>query len=232
MRKPRLVVLTGAGISAESGIKTFRDADGLWEEYKVTDVATPEAWERDPALVLNFYNQRRKQLLEVQPNAGHLALVEAEQWFEILIITQNIDDLHERAGSQKVLHLHGQLRLAQSSKNPADVYPIVGWELKMGDLAKDGSQLRPHVVWFGEEVPNIGLSVELVQSADYFAVIGSSLNVYPAASLGAYAPLGCPFFLVDPQPVATSSKDVRFIQAPASTGTPELIRQVRELAGV
>ncbi len=232
MAKPRLVVLTGAGISAESGIKTFRDADGLWEEYKVTDVATPEAWARDPGLVQEFYNQRRKQLLGVEPNAGHLALAEAEQWFDVRVITQNIDDLHERAGSSKVLHLHGQLRYAQSSLDASDIYPIEGWELRMGDLAQDGSQLRPHVVWFGEDVPNMVPAVEWVKEAEYFAVIGSSLNVYPAASLGAFAPHGCPFFLVDPKPVSTHSAEVTFIQAPASTGTPEMIQRIRELAGV
>ena len=179
----KLVVLTGAGMSAESGIRTFRDSDGLWEEYNVMDVCTPEAWQRDPELVNRFYNERRKQLYEAQPNAGHFGLAELEKDFDVQIITQNIDDLHERAGSTKVLHLHGELKKVRSSRNPNLIYDLDGWELKLGTKAEDGSILRPHIVWFGESVPNIEPAIELVQQADILVIIGTSLAVYPAASL-------------------------------------------------
>ena len=162
----KLVVLTGAGMSAESGIRTFRDSDGLWEEYNVMDVCTPEAWQRDPELVNRFYNERRKQLYEAQPNAGHYGLAELEKDFDVRIITQNIDDLHERAGSTKVLHLHGELKKVRSSRNPDLIYDLDGWELKLGTKAEDGSILRPHIVWFGESVPNIEPAIDLVQQAD------------------------------------------------------------------
>ena len=183
--KKRLVVLTGAGISAESGIRTFRDSNGLWEEYRIEDVATPEGWARDPELVQEFYNQRRRQLLTAEPNAGHRALAEAESWLDVQIITQNVDDLHERAGSSHVLHLHGELKKACSERNKKLVYDIDGWELKMGEKAEDGAQLRPFIVWFGEAVPNIEPAAELARTADYFAVVGTSLNVYPAAGVSA-----------------------------------------------
>ena len=173
----KIVVLTGAGISAESGIRTFRDSDGLWEEHRVEDVATYEAWQRDQALVLNFYNQRRKQLYEVKPNAGHLALVELEKKYDVRIITQNVDDLHEQAGSTKVLHLHGELKKVRSTVDESLVYDLEGWELKKGDLCEKGSQLRPHIVWFGEAVPMIEPAMELSAEADIFIVIGTSLNV-------------------------------------------------------
>lgn len=231
MAKKKLVVLTGAGISAESGIKTFRDSDGLWEEYRVTDVATPEAWVRDPELVQNFYNARRKQLLEVEPNDGHYALAEAEKYFDVQVLTQNIDDLHERAGSTNVLHLHGQLRMSQSSANPTMVYPIEGWELKMGEKAEDGSQLRPHVVWFGEAVPNIEKAAEISATADYYAIVGTSLNVYPAAGLVAYAPKECSVWLVDPNPSASSGIPRLTVYAePASSGVAKMIEEIRRLA--
>ena len=224
----RLVVLTGAGISAESGIRTFRDSDGLWEEYRIEDVATPEGWERDPELVQNFYNARRKQLLEVTPNAGHRALAEAEAWLEVYIITQNVDDLHERAGSHHVLHLHGELKKACSERNKSLVYDIDGWELKMGETAEDGAQLRPFIVWFGEAVPNIELAAEIARTADYFAVVGTSLNVYPAAGLTAYAPEGCPLFIVDPNAVKSHLHRVEksFVQ-PASTGVPAMLEYIK-----
>jgi len=219
----RLVVLTGAGISAESGIRTFRDSDGLWEEYRIEDVATPEGWERDPELVQNFYNARRKQLLEVTPNAGHRALAEAEAWLEVYIITQNVDDLHERAGSHHVLHLHGELKKACSERNKSLVYDIDGWELKMGDTAEDGAQLRPFIVWFGEAVPMIAPAAEAVCQADCFVVIGTSLNVYPAAGLLAYVPHSTPIYLIDPKPVESSyRKDIVFIQSTASEGVEKL----------
>ncbi len=231
MAKKRLVVLTGAGISAESGIKTFRDSDGLWEEYRVTDVATPEAWARNPELVQQFYNARRKQLLEVEPNAGHHALAAAEEYFDVQVLTQNIDDLHERAGSTNVLHLHGQLRMSQSSKNPDLVYPIDGWELKMGEKAEDGSQLRPHVVWFGEAVPNIEKAAEISMTADYYAIVGTSLNVYPAAGLVAYAPKGCPVWLVDPKPASSSGlSQLTVLAEPASSGVAKMVDEIRRLA--
>lgn len=229
MGKPKLVVLTGAGISAESGIKTFRDADGLWENHRVEDVATPEAWDRNPELVQRFYNERRKQLLEVKPNAGHIALAEAEEWFDVEIITQNVDDLHERAGSNCVLHLHGELKKAQSVRDPFLVSDIEGWELKMGDLASDGAQLRPHIVWFGEAVPNIEPASRLAAEAAFFAVVGTSLNVYPAAGLIAYTSSGVPLYVVDPKPVPVrAGREVIFIQEPASVGVPEMIRRLRE----
>lgn len=233
MGKPKLVVLTGAGVSAESGIRTFRDSDGLWEEYRVEDVATPEAWARNAPLVQQFYNERRKQLLQAKPNKGHMALAEAEQWFDVHIVTQNIDDLHERAGSSHVLHLHGELLKSRSSRDPNLIYDIDGWELKMGDLAPDGSQLRPHVVWFGEAVPNIEPAARLVMQADYFGVVGTSLNVYPAAGLISYTERGVPIYVVDPKPVpAPGGHNVEFIREPASTGVPKMIALLRERCGL
>ena len=198
--KKKLVVLTGAGISAESGIKTFRDSDGLWEGHNVMDVATPEGWDRNPALVLDFYNQRRKQLKEVEPNRGHQILAELEKDFEVYIITQNVDDLHERAGSSNVLHLHGELLKVRSTKNP--LY-ILDWheDLNFGDLDANKNQLRPHIVWFGEEVPALEEALQLTQNADYFAVIGTSLQVYPAAGLIDFAPRETPVFYIDPKPI-------------------------------
>ena len=198
--KKKLVVLTGAGISAESGIKTFRDSDGLWEGHNVMDVATPEGWNRNPALVLDFYNQRRKQLKEVEPNRGHQILAELEKDFDVYIITQNVDDLHERAGSSNVLHLHGELLKVRSTKNP--LY-ILDWQedLNFGDLDENKNQLRPHIVWFGEEVPALEEALQLTQKADYFAVIGTSLQVYPAAGLIDFAPRETPVFYIDPKPI-------------------------------
>jgi NAD-dependent deacetylase len=195
----RLVVLTGAGISAESGIRTFRDADGLWNSYRIEEVASPAAWERDPQLVLDFYNLRRKQLYEVEPNAAHYALAELEKQFDVQIITQNVDDLHERAGSTNVLHLHGELKKVRSTADESLVYLLDGWELKLGDRCEKGSQLRPHIVWFGEPVPNIMTATPMVQKADIFVVIGTSLKVYPAAGLLHYVPHSVPKFLIDPE---------------------------------
>lgn len=198
--KKRLVVLTGAGISAESGIKTFRDSDGLWEGHNVQDVATPEGWNKNPALVLDFYNQRRKQLKDVEPNLGHLILAELENHFEVYIITQNVDDLHERAGSSNVLHLHGELLKVRSTKNPNY---ILDWQddLNFGDFDENKNQLRPHIVWFGEEVPALEEALTRTESADYFAVIGTSLQVYPAAGLIDFTPRETPIFYIDPKPV-------------------------------
>lgn len=198
--KKKLVVLTGAGISAESGIKTFRDSDGLWEGHNVNDVATPEGWHKNPALVLDFYNQRRKQLKEVQPNLGHIILAELENEFDVFIITQNVDDLHERAGSTNVLHLHGELLKVRSTKNPEY---ILDWrdDLNFGDFDENKNQLRPHIVWFGEEVPALEEALTLTQSADYFAVIGTSLQVYPTAGLIDFTTRETPIFYIDPKPI-------------------------------
>jgi len=199
--KKKLVVLTGAGISAESGIKTFRDSDGLWEGHDVMEVATPEGWHKNQELVLDFYNKRRQQLKEVQPNLGHQILAELEQDFDVHIITQNVDDLHERAGSTKVLHLHGELLKVRSTKNKN---LILDWtdDLYTGDFDENGHQLRPHIVWFGEEVPALEEAIEITETADYFAVIGTSLQVYPAAGLISYTPGNTLVFYIDPKPIA------------------------------
>ncbi|SHO60698.1 SIR2 family NAD-dependent protein deacylase [Algoriphagus zhangzhouensis] len=198
MNKKRLVVLSGAGISAESGIKTFRDSGGLWEGHDVMEVASPEGWRRNQDLVQEFYNLRRKQARECLPNLAHELLVELESNFEVLIITQNVDDLHERAGSSKVLHLHGELNKAQSSLDPNLVYELDHWEIKKGDKCEKGSQLRPNVVWFGEPVPKMLDAIKWAEKADIFLVIGTSLQVYPAAGLVDYAPTTAPIYLIDP----------------------------------
>ena len=210
-------------MSAESGIKTFRDSNGLWENYRIEEVCTPEALERNPELVNHFYNERRKQLYEAQPNAGHIGLAELEKYFDVRIITQNIDDLHERAGSSRVLHLHGELKKVRSSIHPDKIYDLDGWELKPGTRCEDGSLLRPHVVFFGEAVPNIEPAIELVRQADLFVVIGTSLAVYPAASLLRYVPEGIPVFLIDPHiPQAVRNSGIHFIEKTASAGVAEL----------
>ena len=199
--KKKLVVLTGAGISAESGIKTFRDSNGLWEGHNVMDVATPEGFHKNPELVLDFYNQRRKQLFEVQPNLGHQILAQMEQDFDVHIITQNVDDLHERAGSTNVLHLHGELLKARAVNNENN---ILDWktDLLLGDTDTNGIQLRPHIVWFGEAVPALDHAIEITETADYFAVIGTSLQVYPAAGLIDFTPKKTPLFYIDPKPAS------------------------------
>jgi NAD-dependent deacetylase len=196
--KQKLVVLTGAGMSAESGLKTFRDSGGLWENHDVMEVASIDGWERNPQLVLEFYNQRRKQLQEVEPNAGHIGLAELEQHFDVHIITQNVDDLHERGGSSQILHLHGELKKVRSLNNPTKVFELDGWELKWGDKGDDGSQLRPHIVWFGEAVPMMDVAAMITAQADILAVIGTSLQVYPAAGLLHYASSQIPKYLIDP----------------------------------
>lgn len=219
----KLVILTGAGMSAESGIKTFRDSDGLWENYRIEDVCTPEALARNPELVNHFYNERRKQLYEALPNPGHSGLAELEKYFDVRIITQNIDDLHERAGSTHVLHLHGELKKVRSSKKPDLIYDLDGWELKTGTLCEDGSPLRPHVVFFGEAVPNIEPATQLVRQADIFIIIGTSLAVYPAASLLNYAPEGIPIFVIDPKiPQQARQWGFHLIEKKASEGVKEL----------
>jgi NAD-dependent deacetylase len=196
----KIIFFSGAGMSAESGISTFRDSDGLWEKYDINEVATPEAWRRNPDLVTNFYNQRRKQIIETSPNAAHNFITSLENQFDVTVITQNIDDLHERAGSTKILHLHGNIRLAKSSgpKQENKLYPIDGWELTKNDLCEDGYRLRPHVVWFGEAVPALEDAIQLIKLADIFIVIGTSLQVYPAAGLIHYAPKTATKILIDP----------------------------------
>lgn len=224
----RLVILSGAGMSAESGIRTFRDSGGLWEEYRVEEVATPEAWHRNPDLVQRFYNERRRQLEKAEPNAGHIGLASLEKDFDVHIVTQNVDDLHERAGSTKVLHLHGMLTKARSTINPGQILEIGYRDLQNGEKAPDGSPLRPHIVWFGEAVPAMDEAAELCSCADFFAVIGTSLVVYPAAGLIHYVPLMTPVCLVDPNPVTlSSSHDVEFIREGASKGVPVLVEWLK-----
>ena len=220
----KLVVLTGAGMSADSGLRTFREMGGLWEEYDVYEVASPGGWEKDQELVLRFYNERRKQLLEASPNRGHYALAEMERDYDVTIITQNIDDLHERGGSTKILHLHGEMRKSRSTADPSLVYEIDGWELNKGDLCEKGSQLRPHVVWFGEAVPAIAEASDIVSRADIFAIIGTSMNVYPAAGLINYVPQETPIYLIDPNEVAVAGySGIRVIRKKATEGVDELI---------
>jgi NAD-dependent deacetylase len=198
--KKHIVVLSGAGMSAESGLRTFRDNEGLWEDHRVEDVATPEAWHRDRSLVLRFYNERRKALLGAEPNEGHRIIADWEKKHRVTVITQNVDDLHERAGSTEVLHLHGELMKARSTLDPDLVYPLTHWELREGDKCEKGSQLRPHIVWFGEEVPLLPVAAELVGTADVLVVVGTSLQVYPAASLAFCAPANARRILIDPHP--------------------------------
>ncbi len=223
-----LVVLTGAGMSAESGISTFRDSNGLWERYPVEQVATPEGYAANPKLVIDFYNERRKQLLEVKPNRGHELLAELEQNFNVTIITQNVDNLHERAGSTHVVHLHGELTKVTSSYQPNNPNYIKElkpeqYEVKMGDTAEDGSQLRPFIVWFGEAVPMIETAIHYTEQADIFVIIGTSLNVYPAAGLLNYVPYGVPVYLIDPKEVKINSgRQVNVIRKGASEGVYEL----------
>ncbi len=226
--KKKLVILSGAGMSQESGIRTFRDMGGLWEEFDVMDVATPEAWARNPVLVMKFYNDRRKQLYESEPNAGHRGLVDLEKDFEVHIITQNVDDLHERAGSSKVLHLHGELKKARSSVDDSLIYDIEGCELKFGDLCAKGSQLRPHIVWFGEAVPAMDDAIPIVENADILVVIGTSLNVYPAAGLVNYSPKGIPIYVIDPERPQVSIRNVAYIQEKAGKGVELLKEKLKE----
>jgi NAD-dependent protein deacetylase/lipoamidase len=223
MSKKKLVVLTGAGISAESGLKTFRDSDGLWEGYNIEDVATPRAWRKNPQLVLDFYNLRRKNVADARPNAAHIGLAELEKNFDVHIITQNIDDLHERAGSAKVLHLHGEIFKMRSEKTHALVKEIKG-DIMMGDCAEDGCQYRPHIVWFEEPVPMIEEAIPFVQGADIFAIVGTSLVVYPAAGLVNYASHEIPKFIIDKRiPYTSSIYNLTAIEKPATEGVTELI---------
>lgn len=219
----RIVVLSGAGMSAESGLQTFRDNNGLWNNYRVEEVATPEAWLHNMPLVLEFYNQRRKQLLECEPNAGHFALAALEAGYDVRIITQNVDDLHERAGSSHVLHLHGELRKIRSSIDPDYVIEMEGWELKQGDKCPRGSQMRPHIVWFGEPVPNIHIAAEIATSADILIVVGTSLQVYPAAGLVHFAPVESPKYYIDPAAANNSMlSNLTVIRDKAGIALPKL----------
>lgn len=222
--KKKLVVLSGAGISAESGLRTFREMGGLWEEYDVMEVASPQAWEKDPELVTRFYNERRKQLLNCEPNDGHLILHELEKQFDVDIITQNVDDLHERAGSTKILHLHGELIKARSTVDENLIYKLNNWELTSNSKCEKGSRLRPHIVWFGEAVPAISEAAEIVSKADILVIVGTSMNVYPAAGLIDYAPSKCPIYIIDPNDVNMSSYGNRtFIKEKASSGMRKLM---------
>lgn len=222
-----LVILTGAGISAESGIKTFRDADGLWEGHDIMEVASPEGFYKNPSLVLDFYNQRRRQLLTVKPNKAHYNLAKLEDFFNVSIITQNVDDLHERAGSSNITHLHGELLKARSSSNKNLIYD---WDkdIHLGDLAEDNSQLRPHIVWFHEDVPMIEKAIEITNNADILVVIGTSMQVYPAASLINYIESYCPIFFIDPKPSITKNdfNNLKIISENASIGTEILIKEL------
>ena len=226
--KKNLVILSGAGMSAESGISTFRDAGGLWDKYPVMQVASAEGYVRDPELVINFYNERRKQLLDVEPNAGHIGLAELEKDFNVTVVTQNVDNLHERAGSTRIIHLHGELTKVCSSRDPYNPRYVKElkpeeYEVKMGDKAGDGSQLRPFIVWFGEAVPEIETAVDYVEKADIFVIIGTSMNVYPAAGLLNYVPRTAEVYLIDPKPVDTHSmRQIHIIQKGDSEGVKEL----------
>lgn len=218
----KLVVLTGAGISAESGISTFRDSGGLWEGHDVNQVATPEGFAADPALVLDFYNQRRRQLFQVEPNEAHRLLAYLEKRYEVVIITQNVDDLHERAGSHNIIHLHGELLKSRGVDNPNVTYPCTG-DIHVGDKSPTGAQLRPHIVWFGEEVPMLEKAIAQVYSADILMIIGTSLQVYPAASLIDYVKEGTPIFYIDPNPSLHSKGELTVIAQKASTGVAKAI---------
>ena len=225
----KLVVLTGAGISAESGIQTFRDGNGLWENYRIEEVATPEAFSKNPALVLEFYNMRRRQVNRAMPNAAHHALVELEKQFDVSIITQNIDDLHERAGSSKVLHLHGEIKKARSTKNPYLISEIAGDELNLGDTCALGSQLRPHIVWFGEAVPMMETAYEIAGQADIFVVVGTSLNVYPAAGLIDFVTPEVRKYMIDPADVRVHNVyNLKIIKDKATSGTMRLLQLLKK----
>jgi len=225
----KLYVLTGSGISAESGIKTFRDSGGLWEEYDVMTVASIDGWHKNPRLVLKFYNERRTQLATAKPNPAHTGLSELEKYFEVYIITQNVDDLHERAGSKHILHLHGELKKVRSSVDPSLIYDIGYKEINWGDKCPKDSQLRPHIVWFGEAVPAFSEAVAMVGNADAFAVVGTSLNVYPAAGLIDYVPNHVPIYLIDPNDVAAPAhRKVEFIKEKASVGVEILKKKLFE----
>jgi NAD-dependent deacetylase len=229
--KKKIVVLSGAGLSAESGIPTFRDAGGLWEGHDVMEVATPQGWQQNPRLVLDFYNQRRKAAWKAQPNAGHLELVELEQYYDVVVITQNVDSLHEKAGSSRVIHLHGELCKVRSSEDENLVYDIEDREIRLGEVCDKGSQLRPHVVWFGEMVPMMEVAYNEVLKADIFVVVGTSLQVYPAAGLLYDVPAGSPIYIIDPgSPDYADQPNITVMRETAGTGVPKLVSMLREKA--
>lgn len=228
MKKKKIAVLTGAGISAESGVKTFRDANGLWEGHDVEQVATPYGFEKDPELVLNFYNKLRRQLKDVEPNPAHRLLAELEKDYEVVVITQNVDDLHERAGSHHIIHLHGELLKMRSVDDSYTLYDCKE-DIKVGDMSPTGVQLRPHIVWFGEDVPMIGKAAEEVESADIVVIIGTSLQVYPAAGLMNCAKEGTPIYYVDPRPSIDSKNNITVIKDVASRGVAKAIELIKEL---
>jgi NAD-dependent deacetylase len=228
MLKKKLVVFTGAGISAESGIKTFRDAGGLWENYKIEDVATPEAWKKNQELVNEFYNARRKQVIAASPNKAHYFIADLESKFNVNVVTQNVDDFHERAGSKNVLHLHGEIMKVRSEIDPELIYPVTNWELKIGDLCEKGSQLRPHIVWFGELVPLMDQANYLAAQADFFIVIGTSLNVYPAAGILNFVSQEVPKWLIDPSDFQLDYiKYLNHIKSTAVDGLNQLNEQLK-----
>lgn len=229
MSPQHVVVLTGAGISAESGLGTFRGSGGLWEGYKISEVATPEGWERDFKKVLRFYNERRKKVEIAQPNEAHIALAKLQEVFKVSIITQNIDDLHQRAGSKNVLHLHGEITKARSSLSSELIIPIRYNDIQPGQTAPDGSQLRPHVVWFGEAVPMMEQAMKIAATADFFMVVGTSLEVYPAASLIDYVPADATRFLIDPNPTLVADDSFSVYRVSASEGVPSVCRHIRSL---
>ena len=229
----KITVLTGAGISAESGLKTFRDSDGLWENHRIEDVAPPDAWDRDPELVLKFYNERRKQVNLAQPNKAHQLLADLEKNYEVNIVTQNIDDLHEKGGSTKVHHLHGEINKARSTVDPSLIYDLNHWEMKMGDTCDNGSQLRPHIVWFGEPVPMIDQVIHFFEIADKIIVIGTSLGVYPAAGLINYTSPGIEKYYIDPMGVSNMGRDdFTVIAKKAVDGLSELVKLLNEKSGL
>ncbi len=226
--KPKIIILSGAGMSQESGISTFRDANGLWQNHKIEEVASPNAWNQNPALVLEFYNQRRRQLLSVKPNAAHYAITKLQQYLPVKIITQNVDDLHERAGNKNVLHLHGELLKVRSTKNPNLVYKWTK-DLYLGDKAEDEAQLRPHIVWFGEAVPEINNAIEISRQADIFIIVGTSMQVYPAAGLVSILPLTAKIYYIDPHPAKFSvPNEIHIIKNSAGRALPELVNQLIE----
>jgi len=228
MKKPKIVILTGAGISAESGIQTFRDANGLWNNYDIMEVASPDGWKKHPEVVLEFYNQRRRQLLKVKPNPAHLSITELQKYFDVDIITQNVDDLHERAGNKNVLHLHGELLKVRSEKNENLIYE---WkkDLKLGDLGEDGNQLRPHIVWFGETVPNISKATEIAQKADIFIIVGTGMQVYPAAGLIHYLKPDTEIIYIDPDPKPLPvNLPLQTVKGKAGEKLPEAVEKLVE----
>ena len=218
----KLVILSGAGVSQESGLKTFRDMGGIWEQYRLEEVASPEAWNKNPELVLRFYNERRKSLWEAKPNPAHYGIARLEKYYDVQVITQNVDDLHEQAGSTRVLHLHGELRKARSTADPSLVYTLPHWELKLGNSCALGSQLRPHIVWFGEPVKNIEIAAGMVEKADILVIIGTSLSVYPAAGLLQDTKKGIPVYVIDPGEPNTGKHNVTIIRKKASEGMEDL----------